>query len=236
MPLSLMRRRMAWCLTAPGWACLFLVVATLPTLWWFCGESFLSQNQKLHPAEILVVEGWIGLAGLRAASAEFTTNGYQYVVATGGMTSARWSDRRWSYADMAQRELVRNGIAAERIFVAPADEADSQRTQTSAMAVWRGLAAGGVRPAAVNVFTLGVHARRSRLVFAKTCGPETRVGVIGWTPPEFAATPWWRSSERARELLIETISYVFEVVSPGSERFSADAAVKNAVAKAPRGL
>jgi hypothetical protein len=36
------------------------------------------------PAEILVVEGWIGRDGVRAPAAEFEQSGYQYVVATGG--------------------------------------------------------------------------------------------------------------------------------------------------------
>ena len=65
--------------------------------WFAYGESFLSLTQRL-PADVLVVEGWIGRAGIRAAVAEFEQSGYQYIVATGGLTSGRWEDERASYA------------------------------------------------------------------------------------------------------------------------------------------
>ena len=65
---------------------------------------------------------------------------------------------------------------------------------------------------ALNVFTLGPHARRSRLVFAKVCQPATQVGVVGWAPSGSEGMEWWRSSERAKELLTETAGYVYETL------------------------
>jgi len=50
------------------------------------------------------------------------------------------------------------------------------------------------------------------LVFAKVDGPGTDVGVIGWIPSGYVVVPWWRSSERARELLEETAGYMYEVL------------------------
>ncbi len=49
-------------------------------------ESFLSVTER-SPADVLVVEGWIGREGVRAAGEEFKQRGYQYVVATGGLTA-----------------------------------------------------------------------------------------------------------------------------------------------------
>jgi hypothetical protein len=34
--------------------------------------------------------------------------------------------------------------------------------------------------------------------------------VITWKPPEYRSEPWWRSSQRAKELLSESVGYVFE--------------------------
>ena len=40
--------------------------------------------------------------------------------------------------------------------------------------------------------------------------PATQVGVVDWVPyPE--GVEWWRSSERAKELLSETAGYVYEI-------------------------
>ena len=47
---------------------------------WLCmyGESFFSLTRRL-PAEVLVVEGWIGEEGIRAAAAEFERGGLCYI-------------------------------------------------------------------------------------------------------------------------------------------------------------
>jgi hypothetical protein len=209
--LRFIERRTVWC---PTWFGLFCVVILLliPTAWWFiCGESFLSLTRRL-PAEILVVEGWIGPDGVRAAAAEFEQHGYQYIVSTGGLTTAEgWSQPGWSYAEGADSELVRSGIPKDKIIVAPSRETEIQRTYESAVAVWRALKARGIRPDSLNVLTFGPHARRSSLVFAKVFQP-TQVGVIAWAPPGYQVVPWWRSSSRARELIEETAGYVYEAL------------------------
>jgi hypothetical protein len=182
------------------------------------GEDFLASTRRL-PAEVLVVEGWIGYEGVDAAAAEFERGGYRYVVASGGPVDDRWEVEHASYAELAGRELIRSGVPQDKVIVAPAPDTERQRTYQSAVAVWRALHARGIRARALNVFTLGPHAGRSRLVFAKVHGPETQVGAIGWVPPEDRAMPWWRSSERAKGLLTETAGYLYEVLL-NSGRFS----------------
>jgi DUF218 domain len=205
------KRRTVLLPTALGWLCLFLAVLTLPAFWWFRGESFLARTQRA-PADVLVVESWIGIEGIDAAGAEFVRGGYRNIVTTGGFTGRYWSQQRSRYSEIAGRELARMGIATDRIIRAPDVDADRQRTFTSAVNVWRQLRAAGIQPAALNVFTMGAHARRSRLVFAKVFGPQTEVGVIAWTPSDYGAGPWWRSSYRAGELLKETVGYAFEAL------------------------
>src|SRR5271165_2240273 len=121
--LRLFQRRTVWCPTWLGFLCIFILLLT-PVAWWFgCGESFLSLTAPL-PAEILVVEGWIGEGGMRAAATEFEQRGYQYVVATGGLTDRR-NERRWSYAEMAKRNLIRFGVSKDKIILAPATDTES---------------------------------------------------------------------------------------------------------------
>jgi hypothetical protein len=91
------------------------------------------------------------------------------------------------------------------------------------VAVWRALQTIGIQPKVINVFTLGPHAQRSRLVFAKAGGQGTKVGVIAWTPPGDQALPWSRSSDRTKALLTETAAYLFEALlnsgrAPNSDR------------------
>jgi hypothetical protein len=226
--LRLVQRRTVWCPTWMGAFCVVLFLSA-PAVWWCCfGESFLSRSEW-RPAEILVVEGWIGRDGIRAAATEFVEHGYRYVVAAGGVTKAeRWEDGGWSYAEGAAHELIRSGVPADRIIVATARNSERQRTFESAVAARWALQAKGIDPKALNVFTWGPHARRSRLVFAKVESPDTNVGVISWAPATYDAVPWWRSSDRAKDLLTETAGYVYEALfnsgrssnSPGKDTFS----------------
>ena len=176
------------------------------------GSGSLGLLTQRLPAQVLVVEGWIGREGVRAAAAEFDQRGYQYVVVTTGLTADGREEHRGSFAEMAKQELIRLGISEDRIIFAPACDAKGQRTYGSAVAVWRALQRRGIRPKALNVFTLGPHARRSRLVFAKVYGVETQVGVVAWIPSDYGVVPWWRSSGRTKCLLKETIGYPFEIL------------------------
>jgi DUF218 domain len=206
-----MGRRTVWWPTWVGWS-LIVVGIAVPGVWWSLdGESFLSLTERL-PAEVLVVEGWIGYDGIRAAAAEFVQGGYQYVVTSGGPVSNRWAESSLSFAEMADRELIRSGVPDDRIIVAPSTLTETRRTHQSALAVFRALQARDIQPKALNVFTFGPHARRSRLVFAKAEGPGKKVGVVAWTPTGYESEPWWRSSDRAKNLISETAGYAFELL------------------------
>jgi hypothetical protein len=159
-----------------------------------------------------VVEGWIGREGIRAAVEEFERGGYRYIVSSGGLTSGRWEDKPESYAEMAAGEMIRLGVPKEEIVVATSENTENHRTFESAVTVWRTLWNAGIKPKALNVFTFGAHARRSALVFAKVNGDVAKIGVIAWVPPEYQAERWWHSSERAKELLEETVGYFYELL------------------------
>jgi hypothetical protein len=205
------QRRTIWLPTFLGWASMAAVFAAIFSYWWFHAESLLSPTHRL-PAEVLVVEGWIGLDGIDAAGAEFREGGYRYIATASGMIDDRWRIHRLSYAEGAGRELVRIGIPPDRIIVAPPPETENQRTFQSAVAVWRALQAKGIRTKALNVFTMGPHARRSRLIFAKVNSPGTEVGVISWTPTDYNIYPWWHSSARAQDVIKETTGYAYEML------------------------
>lgn len=206
----LVERRTVWCPTWLGTSFLLLLVA-VPAAWWgIRGEAVLSSTQRT-PAEVLVVEGWIGREGIHSAAVEFNQGGYQYVVATGGVASGKgWGQSGWSYAEEAEHELVRSGVPEGKIIVAPSRGTENQRTYESALAVLQALDAKQIHPRALNVFTLGPHAKRSGLVFAKVLGPAMKVGVVSWIPFDYQAVPWWRSSDRAKALLTETAGYLYE--------------------------
>lgn len=235
MKVRFVHRRTIWYPTWLGWLCLVALLGAPPTWWLFCGEGFLSLTAP-ESADVLVVEGWIGRAGMEAARKEFAAGGYRWVIATGGYTGEGWMEQRWSYAEMARKELLRLGVPGEKLLSASAGEADTRRTHAAAVATQEALAAHGLEPRAINVLTRGPHGRRSRIVFSKVLGPRMRVGVISWNPPHSTEGRWWLSSERAKELVTETAGYWFEVLA-GSGRWvpgsSAGPAAANFVQPVP---
>jgi len=179
--------------------------------WWLRGESLLCLTQR-ESSDILVVEGWIGPETIEAAAAEFAQGGYRWVITTGGLNAERWNHNRWTYAEIAHDRLVIAGIPHEKIIMAPCTEVEIQRTRESALAAKQKLKELGLKPSAINVFTLGAHARRSQLVYANIFKPTIKVGVISWLPPGAQTEPWWHSSTRAKSLLTETIGYAYEAM------------------------
>src|SRR5260221_14546028 len=67
----------------------------------------------------------------------------------------------------------------------------------------------------------GLHEDRagpSALVFSKVNSSALKIGVIGWVPAEYKHEPWWRSSDRSRELLDETLGYLYELLLDSGRR------------------
>jgi hypothetical protein len=210
--LTLFQRRNIWWPTWKGWLLLLLVFVAPVTVWAWLGEPYLMHDERVA-ADTLVVESWIQPDALHAAAAEYRSGGYRHLVITGGLTGSKGTKRRRSYATVAQRELLDAGIAQSEIIVAEMPDVDTQRTYVMAVSVRRALGERNVRPVAINVFTAGAHARRSRLVYAKVFGPEVKVGVIAWTAWDRNANrSWWTSSERTLELLKETLGYSYELL------------------------
>jgi hypothetical protein len=186
------------------------VLLVIPAIWlWFNGEAFFSLTRRL-PAEVLVVEGWIGKDGVRAAAAEFELGGYQYIVATGGRINERQDAS--NYAEVAEKTLIQSGVPKDRIIIAPTGEIEHERTFKSAVAARGALQTRGLHSETINVLTLGPHARRSRLVYAKVFAPAAQVGVIPWAPSYYKTEPWWRSRGRTKCLLKEILGYPFEAL------------------------
>lgn len=207
---GLLHRRERWglswrgCLAAGGFAALFII------LFVFRVYPFLAVIDRQSSAQYLVVEGWVPVDILKEACAEFHTGGYRRLLVSGCIVQNEWTDKPdATYADMGASKLRRLGLPTDLIQPIPCLVQKKDRTYSSALAVKQWLAEHGLHPKQINVVTDGAHARRSRLLFQKAFGPEVTVGIIAVPDPQFDPDYWWRTSEGFREVVGETIAYLY---------------------------
>jgi hypothetical protein len=61
----------------------------------------------------------------------------------------------------------------------------------------------------LNIISESTHARRTWLLFQEAFGDKVKVGVIAIQNPDYDAKHWWRSSDGVREVVDETVAYLY---------------------------
>ncbi|RLD85526.1 MAG: hypothetical protein DRJ09_12805, partial [Bacteroidetes bacterium] len=60
-----------------------------------------------------------------------------------------------------------------------------------------------------NIYSVGVHSRRSRLMFEKAFGDDYHIGIYADNDQSFDAVHWWKSSKGFRNVSNEFMAYLF---------------------------
>jgi hypothetical protein len=185
---------------------LFLGAAVL---WIGSIHGFLSSNNPV-PADALVVECWLPDYALREAISEFRRGGYRWMITSGyGLPEYMRASAHRTGSEVAAATLAAMGLETNCIVAVSAPKVARDRTFTAALAVraWLGSTNTGVH--ALNVYSLGPHSRRSWLLYRKALGNRVRVGVISCPIDDYDAKRWWATSNGFREVLAETIAYLY---------------------------
>ena len=82
------------------------------------------------------------------------------------------------------------------------------RTYHSILALKRRLNKEGFNEASIDVVSLGVHARRTWILFEKVFS-SVNVGVVAISPNEYDVSRWWLSSRGVRNVISESIAYLY---------------------------
>jgi len=204
------KRRERWSLSWHGWLALLLAGAVLGATWVLTVHSFLAPTRRVD-TKILVVEGWVHEYAIRAAVAEFQSGHYEKIYATGGPvtgTDGATNDFNTT-ASVGAELLVKCGVPPQLVQMTPSHVAGRDRTYSSALALRDWFREHQLAPGSINVLTEDAHARRTRLLFQEALGHEVSVGIIAVANPDYDARRWWRYSEGVREILGESIAYVY---------------------------
>lgn len=203
-------RRVRWGPTRLGWIVGFgfAVICVAGALQ--CAHPFLALDRPVG-AEVLVIEGWLPEYALRQCVPIIRRGTYKQIITVGGPATGYpppvKDDDTLAY--VAMMTLRRAGVDPKSIQMVPTKSASRDRTFHFASDLRRWLNSREVPAKSVDVVTLGVHARRSRLLFEKALGPEVRVGVIALLNEEYDPSRWWRYSEGVKELIAESAGYLY---------------------------
>jgi hypothetical protein len=219
---SLFRRKQLWVPTLLGWLLLFVLIVIACAIGGRHIHAFLSSTAPAPAARLLVVEGWMEEQGLDQAVAAFHAGHYDRVITTGGAMEA-WPAMfgNTTYADIAARYLKTHGLENVDVIAVPAPASAQERTFLSAVKVREWLAARNIRIDTLDVFSSGVHARRSHMLYRMAFGPKVNVGILAAEPSDYDQMHWWKTSAGAKSVMGETISLIWTVCcfyppNPGS--------------------
>ena len=202
----LVRRREIWWPTLGGWLLVLGVIGL--GAWVVVRQAYplLAAQSPAPGARILIVEGWLDPDELDQAVRTFRQGRYERVITTGGPMIAWDSSCTWdSYAHRAAGYLRANGLGDVPLDIVPAPASRQERTYLSAVMVREWLKRSRIEPAAIDLYSAGVHARRSRLLFQMALGPQTTVGVFAAVPAHFDADRWWETSAGVKAVLGEMV-------------------------------
>jgi DUF218 domain len=208
---ALIRRRQIWLPTPWGVLLLCIVVAALAILAARHVGGYLAASDRAvgrdgKGARTLVVEGWLDESDLDEAIATFRRGHYERVVTAGGPIDSWQEGVVWpTFAERVANYLKRHGLADADVVAVPAPASTQERTFLSAIVVrdW----ARRLEPPldALDLFSSGPHARRSRLAYRMAFGAGVEVGVLAAAPRRYDVEHWWRTSEGAKAVLGELL-------------------------------
>ena len=204
---GLLRRKECLCLTWRGWLAMLAMVGLAFFGLLHGAYPFLATQESL-PGGFLVFEGWAPDYVFDAVTNEFARNHYEKIYITGnpiekGAPLCEYKN----IAEVGAATLTKMGMDTNCFQAVPSPFVLRDRTYISAITLKKTLTAQGRLPAKLNIFTVGAHARRSRLLFEQVFGADATIGVIAFPSREFDEEHWWRSSPGVRIVMGELLAY-----------------------------
>ena len=196
-------------LTPVGWAALSIAFGSVLVSIILFVHPFLAPTKPVGGG-ILVVEGWLPDYALKKAKERFQQGNYQLLVTTGGRIPRGYHLSEYkTWAEIASLTLKNLDFPEDKIMTAPAHKnLKKDRTYHSILALQRRLHKEEFSEASIDVVSFGVHARRTWILFKKVFS-SVNVGVVAISPNEYDASRWWLSSAGVRNVISESIAYLY---------------------------
>jgi len=209
MNFGLLQRRSCPVPTLRGWLLIALIAAGTGLFTVKNVHSFLSVNDPVQGGA-LVIEGWAPDYAFEEARREFKTHHYDKLYVTGIPIEQGGPLIEYrTYAEFGEALLLRIGMERESVQAVPTPDVRKDRTYASALALRDLLRREGKSARKINLISMGVHSRRSRLLFEKAFGRGTKVGIIAVENRNYDPVLWWKCSAGVRAVMDELFAYAY---------------------------
>jgi len=207
---GILRRKERWGLSWRGWLLVTSAGLVAAYLAFLNIHPFLAVTHRVN-TNVLVVEGWVHRYTIRGGVEEFRNGSYERILTTGGPWTGEggYTNDYNTSASAAAEMLKKFGVPDDLVQMVPSRVMARERTYSSAVALRDWFREHNTPVHSINVLTEGAHARRTRLLYQKAFGRNVAVGVISVSNPDYNPTQWWRYSDGVREVIGESIAYIY---------------------------
>ncbi|MFO1497932.1 MAG: YdcF family protein [Verrucomicrobiota bacterium] len=205
---GLIQRKEIWFPTRQGWLVLGGVVALVVLGTMVGAVPFLSTTRPMG-GDVLVVEGWLPDYALAETKQIFEARGYRLLLVTGiPIDQGTHLSQETNYAFLASNTLKHMGLLPGALVPIACPDVARNRTYATARKVreWLDAHPGHAK---VDVTSLGVHSRRTWLLYRLALGQRYETGIFAARDQRYDDREWWKTSGGFRIVTSEIIAFIY---------------------------
>ena len=203
------RKKQCWRPTILGWIIILLVIALIFRLSLVGIYYFLTVNNPVK-SKTLVLEGWVPTYAIKDAIASFNDNDYDRIIVTGmPIVNYEFIAPYRNTAEATALALKHYGYRDTVYIATIPTNILVDRTYNTAVATKMIFDEHNQWSKNFNIYSVGVHARRSRFMFEKAFGPDYNIGIIAHRDRTFDPKHWWKSSKGIRNVSNEFVATLY---------------------------
>jgi hypothetical protein len=211
MHIKIFTKKTIYLPTLTGWFLIILFFVVLSFVFLKNIHSFLSPVKYIK-SDVAVVHGWLPDYALKKVVEDFEKNNYKLILVTGGpLDYGNYLVNYNSYARVAFKTLIKLGLDSSKIIEIPSPYVIKDRTYTEAISLKKWMTINLPNVKTVNLYSLGCHSRRSKLLFSKALGKDVKIGIIACVSNEYDPKKWWKYSEGIKKVFGETFAYIYSI-------------------------
>jgi len=195
--------------TLLGWLLIAALLVLVVRVWMATVCGFLSMEKPVK-AKILVIEGWVEDYALKHALELYKRDHYKHLIITGlplvhfqdfvmfpnTATAAAAEIRKMGFRDSIYKAVIPSTVFIDRTY----NTGVATRMIVEKHPEWG---------KSLNIYSVGVHARRTHLMFERAFGSDYKIGIIADTDRSFDPRHWWHTSIGFRNVSNEFVAWLY---------------------------